>query len=119
MCKDAQERQLPWKTLKALSGFDAILFAGREQRPVSAMHLNTNEEAGGAVHISHGGNGEHVPEGLAALAVIQNTHSCLGARLHSLPDNGNCLGICVWSLQDMPLSLKFQFRNKSPSSQDE
>ncbi len=90
----------------------SCLWGGKGQ-PVSVVHLDANEEAGGAVHISHGGNGEHVPEGLAALAVVQDAHSCLRAGLHSLPDDGNCLGICVWSLQGMPLSLEFWSRNIS------
>ena len=61
-------------------------------------YLDSNEEAGGPVYIGHGRDGEHVPEGLAALAVVEDADGGLRPRLDGLPDDGHRLGVCVWAL---------------------
>ena len=55
------------------------------QDRVEGKHLDTNEEAGGAVGIGHGGNREHVPERLAVLLIVEDAHGGLLAVLHSMP----------------------------------
>ena len=70
------------------------------------VYLDTDEEAGGAVHIGHGRNGEHVPEGLAALAIVQDAHGRLRARLDRFLNDGNRLGVRVWALQKEAAQLR-------------
>jgi hypothetical protein len=66
-------------------------------------YLDTNEEAGCAVHISHRGQCEHVPEGLAALLVVENPHSRLAAVLDGLLDLGDGFGVSLRALSLPPL----------------
>lgn len=71
----------------------------------ATTHLDSDEEAGGAVNVSHGCNGEHVPEGLPVLAVVENAHGRLALALDRVPDDGDRLGVGVRPLRSRNSSL--------------
>lgn len=81
-----------------------IIFSHMRQCFIPGPHLHADEEARGAVHIGHGRDGQHVPEGLPVLAVVEDAHGRLGLRFDGVPDDGDRLRVRVWALCDTTLA---------------
>jgi hypothetical protein len=83
-----------------------VMQSRTEQREwYATTHLDSDEEAGGAANVSHGCNGEHVPEGLPVLAVVENAHGRLALALDRVPDDSDRLGVSVRPLRSRSSSL--------------
>jgi hypothetical protein len=76
------------------------------RRPKGKAHLDTDQEASCAIDICHGRQREHVPEGLAALLVVEDAHGRLAALVDGITNLGDGLGVGFRTLHDNGLPLE-------------